>query len=369
MPNSTSRSIPTVYINGRFYSQRVTGIQRYARETLLELDKLIASQTGLGFKIKLLTPKNVVVPSFKAIEVEQCGNFQGGHLWEQFDLPWRVGSNLLFSFCPTGPLFKKNQIITIHDLAVFRIPEAFSRSFRWWYKLIYSVVARRSALTLTVSQFSADELNQCLGIPEARIRISTEGWQHLQQINEDSAILQKFELEAKVFALAVSSPTPNKNFSCIVKAIDLLGASAPLCVAAGKADMAVFKDTGASADAIQALGYVSDAELKCLYKNAACFIFPSFYEGFGIPPLEAMACGCPVLAANIPTVQEICGDSALYFDPHQSEQLSKILQDIINNAELRQNLSRSGLARSEKFSWAQSAYLNLEVLKEAIKSE
>lgn len=365
MQISPHPGIPTIFFNGRFFSQRITGIQRYARETLLELDKLVAGQPNRGFNLKVLTPKGVIAPSFTAIEVEECGNFQG-HLWEQIDLPWRVGSSLLFSFCPTGPLFKKRQIITIHDLAVFRIPEAFSRSFRLWYKLVYSVIARRSELILTASRFSAEEINQCLDVPLDKIRITTEGWQHLQQVSEDTDILKRFELENKAFVLAVSSPTPNKNFAAIVQAFKLLGSSAPYCVAAGKVDIKVFNDADVSMETIQTLGYVTDAELKCLYKNAACFLFPSFYEGFGIPPLEAMANGCPVLAANIPAVKEVCADSALYFDPHKPDQLATRIQEIMTNANLRQSLSCSGLARAEEYSWELGARLNLKVIKEAL---
>lgn len=365
MYSSSQPNTPTIYLNGRFFSQRITGIQRYARETVLALDKLITNQANLGFKLKLLTPKGVCVPTFKAIEVEGYGNFQG-HLWEQIDLPCRVGNELLFSFGPTGPVVKKRQIITIHDLSVYRIPEAFSRSFRLWYQLVYTVIARRSKLTMTVSRFSAEEINQCLGVPLEKTRISTEGWQHLKLIDEDIAILKKFELENKAFVLAVSSPTSNKNFSAIVKAFKLLGSSAPHCVAAGKTDVNVFSDVGVSMESIQPLGYITDAELKCLYKNAACFIFPSLYEGFGIPPLEAMACGCPILAADIPAVKEVCGDSALYFDPQRPDQLAALVQEIMANMDLRQTLSLSGLAQAEKFSWEQGALLNLAVLKEAL---
>jgi glycosyltransferase involved in cell wall biosynthesis len=365
MPSSTQPITPTIYLNGRFFSQRVTGIQRYARETLLALDKLIANQANLGFKLTLLIPKGVCVPTFMAVDVEEYGWFQG-HLWEQIDLPRRVGGGLLFSFGPTGPLIKKHQIITIHDLAVYRIPEAFSRLFRMWYQLVYSVIARRSKLLMTVSKFSAEEINQCLGVPIEKTRISTEGWQHLKLIVEDAAILKKFELGNKPFVLAVSSPTPNKNFSTIVKAFKLLGSDAPYCVAAGKADIKVFSDVGVSMDSIQPLGYVTDAELKCLYKHAACFIFPSFYEGFGIPPLEAMACGCPILAADIPAVKEVCGESALYFDPHRPDQLAALVQEIMANMDLRQTLSLSSLAQAEKFSWEQGALLNLAALKEAL---
>jgi glycosyltransferase involved in cell wall biosynthesis len=365
MHSSPALHIPTIFLNGRFFSQRITGIQRYARETLLALDKLSAYETNLGFKLTLLIPKGVCVPTFMAIDVEECGKFQG-HLWEQIDLPCRVGSELLFSFGPTGPLIKKRQIITIHDLAVYRIPEAFSRPFRLWYKLVYSVIARRSKLTMTVSKFSAEEINQCLGVPLSKTRITTEGWQHLKLIEEDRAILKKFGSGNKAFVLAVSSPTPNKNFSTIVKAIKLLGSSAPYFVAAGKSDIKIFNDAGVSMDSIQSLGYVTDAELKCLYKNAACFIFPSFYEGFGIPPLEAMACGCPILAANIPAVKEVCGENALYFDPHRPDQLAALVQEIMANVDLRQTLSKSSLTQAEKFSWEQGALLNLAVLKEAL---
>ncbi|MGD0962232.1 MAG: glycosyltransferase family 1 protein [Methylomonas sp.] len=361
----SENSTPTVFINGRFLSQRITGIQRYAREILSEMDRLLAAQPDSSFKLKVLIPKGVSPPVFKIIEVETCGNFQG-HLWEQIDLPLRVGRSLLFSLCPTGPVLKKHQIITIHDLAVFRIPEAYSPIFRIWYKLNYSVIARRAPLTMTVSQFSAGEINRRLGVPLQKLRIALEGWQHLNRIDPDTAILEKFRLNQAPFVLAVSSPTPNKNFKAIVEAMEILGDSAPLCVAAGKADANVFGENSATLENIRPLGYVTDEELKALYRNAACFVFPSFYEGFGIPPLEAMSQGCPILAADIPAVKEVCGENALYFDPRQPRQLANCLQEIMSNPNLRQELSVKGIARAAQFTWEQGARINLEIIGQTL---
>ncbi|BBL72983.1 glycosyltransferase family 4 protein [Methylomagnum ishizawai] len=355
----------TVFINGRFLGQRVTGIQRYAREVLAELDSILAHGEGNGLRCRLLAPKGVDLPELRAIPAEQFGHFRG-HLWEQLDLPWRVGRGFLFSFGATGPVLKRRQSITVHDTSVRRIPESFGWRFRLWHEVLLRSITRRSPLTITVSRFSAGEIAQCFGVAQDRLRIATEGWQHLSRIEEDDAVLDHYGLGIEPYALAVSSPTPNKNFATIAEAIRLLGDAAPPCVAAGMADPGVFRGTAAHPDAIKRVGYVSDAALKALYRGAGCFIFPSFYEGFGIPPLEAMACGCPVLASTAPAVREVCGDAALYFDPNRPDQLAGQIREVFADTGLRQRLSRAGLARAKCYSWKESARLNLAFMQEAV---
>ena len=355
----------TVFVNGRFLGQRITGIQRYAREVLAELDEILAAGEGNGINIRVLTPRGISAPVFRAITVEPCGRFEG-HLWEQWDLPWRVRDGLLFSFCPTGPFVKKRQVVTVHDTSVSRIPTAFSRRFRIWYELVVRSIIRRSPLTVTVSRFSAGEIAECYGIEPGRLRIATEGWQHLNRVSPDTGILDRHNLAGKAFALAVGSPTPNKNFSAIVQALELLGTAAPCCVAAGTVDPDVFRVARFAPNAIVRVGYASDEELKALYQSASCFIFPSFFEGFGIPPLEAMACGCPVLASKTPAVREVCGDAALYFDPNRPDELARLLHDVFADPELRRRLSAAGLEQAKRYSWREGARLNLKFMEEAL---
>ncbi len=357
---------PEVFINGRFLGQRVTGVQRYARETLHALDELLAAQRGAGLRWTVLVPRGTPLPQLRHLRVEPLGRLQG-HWWEQLELPWRVGGQLLFSFGFTGPLLKRHQIITVHDAAVVRMPQTFTRGFRHGYQRLVRTIAARAPRTMTVSRFSAAEAVACFAAPAERVRVTTEGWQHLLRVDADASVLDQHGLRGQPFALAVSSPTPNKNFAAITRALALLGAEAPRCVVVGAADAAVFQGSAAG-DAASArlvrVGYVSDAQLKALYAHAHCFVFPSFYEGFGIPPLEAMASGCPVIASTAPAVVEVCGDAALYFDPARPGELADRLRELFTDAALRERLCAAGRQRLERYSWQAAAALNLAAIRE-----
>ena len=356
---------PEIVINGRFLSQRVTGVQRYARETIHALDELLAERAGAGARWTVLVPRATAAPTFRYLVVEPVGHLQG-HLWEQIELPWRAGPRLLFSFGFTGPALKRRQIITVHDAAVVRMPQAFRRVFRYGYRWLIGRIGRRAPCTMTVSHFSAGEASACFGVPPERLRVTTEGWQHLDTIDADDSLLDRHGLRGQPFVLAVSSPTPNKNFAAIARAIALLGAEAPRCVLVGAADAAVFRATSAASDTLLSVGYVSDAQLKALYQHASCFVFPSYYEGFGIPPLEAMACGCPVIASTAAAVREVCGPAALYFDPARPDQLAERLREFFADAALRAEMRAAGLARVQGYSWKEAAALNLAAIREVM---
>lgn len=358
-----SLAAPEVFINGRFLSQRITGVQRYAHETLHALDRLLAGSAGADLRCTVLVPRGTPLPALRHLAVETLGRLQG-HPWEQLELPWRTRGQLLFSFGFTGPLLKRQQIITVHDAAVVRMPQAFKPAFRHAYQRLVRTIAGRAPATMTVSRFSADEAIECFGVPPERVRIATEGWQHLQRVAADESVIEQHGLRERPFALAVSSPTANKNFAAIEQALALLGPDAPRCVVVGAADAAVFRSGAATGSTLTRVGYVSDAQLKALYDHATCFVFPSFYEGFGIPPLEAMASGCPVIASTAPAVVEVCGDAALYFNPTHPQELADRLQQLFSDESLRLRLRIAGLRRLVEFSWDKAAALNLAAIRE-----
>lgn len=358
-----------VYFNGRFLGQRVTGVQRYARETLAALDELLGSMPHAERPAwTVLVPQGTRAPALRHLSVRACGRLKS-HAWEQIELPWHSRGGLLYSFGFTGPVLKRRQVITVHDAAVVRMPDTFHPLFRHAYRWMVSHIGRRAPLTVTVSRFSAGEATACFGIPPERLRISTEGWQHLQRVQPDESLLDSHSLRGKPYVLAVSSPTPNKNFAAIAKALGQLGAQAPRAVIVGAADGAVFKATdGATTapDHLIRVGYVTDAQLIALYKHATCFVFPSFYEGFGIPPLEAMALGCPVLASTAGAVRETCDTAAIYFDPHDPAALAQTMQQLFNDSALQATLREQGRARAQVYSWKQAATLNLALIQEAL---
>jgi glycosyltransferase involved in cell wall biosynthesis len=164
---------------------------------------------------------------------------------------------------------------------------------------------------------------------------------------------------------AVSSLATHKNFGLVVEALGKLE-NPPFDIAiAGGANARVFGNSGIlNSPNIKWLGYVSDEELRALYESAMCFVFPSIYEGFGIPPLEAMNCGCPVLASHAASIPEVCGDAALYFNPNDADELAALLLRVSKDEELRAEFSRKGLARAQEFSWENAARQILDVCRE-----
>jgi glycosyltransferase involved in cell wall biosynthesis len=349
MPESEPRKF---YLNGRFLTQRVTGVQRYGREILSELDCILAEEHASHATWTIVAPRGAEFPQLRRISCAHSGRLSG-HAWEQLELPWIARDGFLVSFGSTGPLFRRRQVITVHDASVYRIPEAFSWRFRFWYRVLISQIVGRAPRTMVVSAFAAEEAQRYFGAEMARLDIVQEGWQHMQRLPTDDSILRAHDLSRHGYVLAVSSPTPNKNFALVADAMRELGNLPLRLVVAGEVDRRVFAAAEPATDAqrLTRVGYVSDAQLKALYENAFCFVFPSKYEGFGIPALEAMALGCPVVASRIAATIEVCRDAARYFDPDSSRDLADVLRRLYaSDAEIAK-MRAAGLARASTFSW------------------
>lgn len=347
----------TLYINGRFLTQKVTGIQRYAREMLAALDRQLPSGPLSSLKCVLLVPQGTEVPQLRHITHQVVGRLQG-HAWEQLDLWWASRDGMLLNFASTGPLLHARQVVTVHDASVYRVPDAFSWKFRLWYRFLLNVLVRRSRLTLVVSEFARQEVQRFFGGRPGRLVVTSEGWQHLLRAEGPRSEALPADLDTKPYFLAVSSPTPNKNFALIEQALRSPGTQDLVFLIAGSHHAKVFggQQQAASGSAqVRYLGYVSDADLLHLYRHAQAFVFPSRYEGFGIPPLEAMSQGCPVLASQIDSVKEVCGDTALYFDPDSADSLLHSLRQFQARPEMRQAMVQRSRERAAMFSWDAAA--------------
>ncbi len=346
---------PTIFINGRFLTQRITGVQRYGREVLLALDEAIRDRSDLkAFTWVVLVPPNTITPELSSMRVETLSGGQG-NLWEQWALYRRTRRSVLVNFASTGPLLHRNQIITVHDAAVYQVPDAYNWRFRLWYKVMVNWIVRRSKSCFVVSEFAKSECMQFFGAKSKNICVCTEGWQHLDRIQQISDAEVSELVDSKPFVLAVSSPTPNKNFSLVVDAMQRMGQTSFNFVVAGSVNPSIFASAQELPGNSKYLGYVSDEQLKGLYRNALCFVFPSRYEGFGIPPLEAMSLGCPVVASDIPPVKEVCGEAATYFDPTDADQLAQKLVAITSDPEAKERWRAKGLTRAQIFSWRKAA--------------
>jgi glycosyltransferase involved in cell wall biosynthesis len=353
-----------ICINGRFLTQPLTGVQRYATEVLKALDNLIDARkiNPDKYSFILLIPKNAKnIPNLKYIETKKIGILKG-HLWEQFELPIYSRNKLLICLCNTGSLFKKKQVLTIHDAAVFATPSSYSFVFRRLYKLLLPLISKRAKKVITVSNFSKKELKYYCNIDDSKIEVIYEGVDHIHSLRSDEAILQKYNLGNIPFLLAVGSMlNPNKNINSIIKAVSCIKANQFELVIAGRSDPKIFTQNKLS-DTMQVkvIEGINDSELKALYGKAILFIFPSLYEGFGIPPLEAMACNCPVIASNAASLPEICGEAAYYVDPHDTEDIAKGIKAFSTDKTLRNKFIKKGKEQIKQYTWEKTA---LELIK------
>lgn len=343
-----------LYINGRFLSQRLTGVQRFARETLHAMDSLAAEGriAPIPDRAEVLVPRGTEVPTLRYFRAREVGVLQG-HAWEQLELPWAARDGFLVGFGATGPLAKRNQVVTVHDAAIYAVPTAYTRAFRVWYQVAIHCLLRLTPQTVTVSEFSKRELCKYFRVASHRINVTSEGKEHILRLPSDESILLKHDLVPKGYFLAVGSMSAHKNFDIIPRALERLQDLTHPVVIVGGGDDSVFGSSQQSSHSqVKRLGYVSDAELGTLLGHALAYIHPSKYEGFGLPPLEAMALGCPVIAARAAAVPEVTGDAALYFDPDDADELASQLRRLADNPTLVMELSNAGLARSQQFSWS-----------------
>ena len=349
-----------LYINGKFTAQRTTGVQRSAANLILAIDRALKDSALGSAAWTLLCPPGATLAGLRHIRVATVGSPAGNlHQWEQLHLPRAARDGLLLSFAGSCPLLKRRQVATFHDAAVFDHPEAYTRPFVAWYRFLFKQVARRSRLVFTVSEFSRQRLALLLRVPPPRIAVYRSGGGHMDAVVGDDGVLDRLGLRGGIYLLAVASANPTKNLAALVQAFAALPREPGIrLVIAGGSNDAVFSRSARPRDEddrIVRAGAVSDSELKSLYTHACAFVFPSLYEGFGLPPLEAMACGCPVLASEAASIPEVCGDAALYFSPRSVCAMTQAMQRILEDAPLRDELRARGQERVQAFTWDHGA--------------
>jgi glycosyltransferase involved in cell wall biosynthesis len=334
-------------VNARFLTQPVTGVQRYAIELSVRLKQLDNT-------IIFVCPQNVInYDIFEKLDAKITGT-KTGHLWEQIDLPHylkKQNNPLLINLCSTAPAFYKNKIVTHHDITYIRYPQSFSLRFRLFYRLLVPIMLRRSLGLITVSEFSKSEISGYFKYPPENIHVIY-----------NAACSEKFHISPyknkpiKPYLLAVSSPNYHKNFSRMIEAFLINKRNDIDLYIVGRSDSNFRKQSyNKNNSSVHFLDRVTDEELVILYQNAEAFIFPSLYEGFGIPPLEAQSCGCPVIASDIPSSKEILADSALFFNPHSIYEIRDMLNMITDNRDLKDRIINKGISNTHRFSWEISA--------------
>jgi len=359
-----------ILINARFLCRKVTGVERYARELI---KVLVMSK---DYDYLLMTPKGEIIDPLPNVTIIQDKSFLKGHFWEQIRLPYLVRkfkADFLWSPCNVGPVSVKNQIVTIHDASVFVHPECFSRKFVFFYRPLLSALGKKARRILTDSHFSKKELVKYKVAGRENIRVIYNGVSFGEQ--KFNAIIENFLVSntlEKEYILFAGSLEPRKNLCRLLQAWELLQNKNELyginlCIAGGfNRNFARTIDSKYINRNVIMVGQISDGELNILYKNAKAFIYPSLYEGFSHPPLEAMACGCPVLVSNAASLPEVCGDAAYYVNPYSIESIAEGIYKVLTDEELRQSLIRKGLERVKMFSWEKTARETLKVFQESL---
>lgn len=341
-----------IVVNARFLTQNITGVQRYAIELCRQLKKIY------GDKIMFVCPHNVVnhdvFQEFGAVVI----GHHTGHLWEQWDLPIYLkknGNPLLVNLSNTAPISYSNKVTTIHDITYIRYPETFSKTFLALYRCIIPLVIKTSKHIFTVSDFSKKEISSFYHCNPNKISVVYNA------VSEDFQRSVDDQLSKKKYFMAVSSVKENKNFIYILDAFQKFSndnKNIELYIIGdlkSKSFQTLNIDKYLKNPQIKTLGRVSDEELIKYYSNALAFLFPSLYEGFGIPPLEAQVCGCPAICADASCLPEIFGNSVLYCNPYVVDSLVNAMNKIAYNKDLRIKMVNDGMKNVDRYSWQDSA--------------
>jgi glycosyltransferase involved in cell wall biosynthesis len=346
----------SVYINGRFLGQNHTGVQRYSREVVVAIDRLLEREDfARRTHWHLLAPPGTECDlDLRRIKFSTVGT-RTGHLWEQLELPKYVSSGVLLSPANSGPIRHRRQIVVIHDAAIYRVPAGFTWKYRVWHKVLDRLLARRARIA-TISEFSRGELTGTLAIPASDIIVAPNGTDHLKSVVPDRGVMERFNLTQGKYFITLGTSSVNKNIGLAVKAFDLLGRSDTKLVVVGKASARIVAEQKfTSTRGIIHAGRLSDEQVLGLFGAATALLFPSRYEGFGLPPLEAMASGCPVIASTAGGVLEICGRAALHFPPDDAAKLAELMSRVLDQPEVAGELRERGLARPGRYLWESAA--------------
>ena len=318
-----------IVVNGRFLGRRLTGVERYGREILRYIgsNSRVESTRSQGWR---------------------------GHAWEQLVLPAKLdGHSILWSPANTGPPMIRDQALTIHDLSPLEHPEWFRASFAAWYRLFLPMLVRRARKVLAPSEYTKQKIIKRFGIQD--VTVTPNGVD--PSVFHPDAKQAGFELPAR-YVLFVGTLEPRKNLNLLLRAwSEIKDDFKEIWLVIVGVPGNVFRNVNyqPQMERVRFPGYVDDETLAGLYANATLFVLPSREEGFGLPALEAMASGTPVLVSDGGALPEVVGEAGMIFCLSNPDGLTSALKECLSNAGLRSALKEKGLRRAAEFSWQATA--------------
>ncbi len=302
-------------------------------------------------------------------------------LWEQAIQPWalrRAGVDLLHGLALIGPLLSgRPLVITIHDLSFLHYPQSFHALKRLYLKLFTRLSVRRAQRVIAISDSTRQDIIEQYGVPSETVDLIYYGSnpafrplpaEKVAQFRSDQGLPERF-------ILFVGTLEPRKNVVRLIEAYSRLPASnrPPLMLIGAKGWLydSVFArvDELDLSDAVRFVGYVPGNSLPWWYNAADLFVYPSIYEGFGLPPLEAMACGTPVVTSKASSLPEVVGTAGLLVDPTSTESLASAMEQVLSDQGERDRMRSAGLAQARRFSWDDTARRTLDTYRRALLLE
>jgi len=327
---------PPVAINARAATRaQIGGVERLATEMAVRLPALRPD------RYRVIAPPRALA-------------HRAGHLWEQVALPAQAAGCALL-YCPANlaPIVSRRTVVVIHDAAALRHPQAYSSAYVGYQRAMLPLIARRARLIVTVSEFSKRELVEVLGAAPERVTVIPEGVDERFSANVDpAAAIARYGLD-RPYVLVVGTISDRKNLAVLEPAARALAERGLQLVVAGS-ERSYLR---AAPVTLPRLGYVPDQDLPGLYAGARALAMPSLYEGFGLPCLEAMACGTPVVAAAAGALPETVGEAGLLIDPHDADAFAAAILAAACEDGVRERLADAGRRRAAGYLWSRTAAL------------
>jgi glycosyltransferase involved in cell wall biosynthesis len=380
-PGSAGLKRPVrIAINASMLDEQPTGVGVFTYNLINHLYLLYQKENSFPITVyspavNLLNDEVEVVKIPSLLQASRYGKFAAllRFLWNTFSYPfWASLYDVVI--CPTthGSFTYSNQVLTIHDLLSLRYKN-ISAHQRFYYKFLLKQMIRRAKVIVTVSETTKREVMMHFDCPEEKIKVVYNGYnaeQYYSSTIRTEVIYKKYSV--RNYFLAVGPTYAHKNFEFLIRTYKKLDKttrkSFPLVIAGGRKEyiqqlQKVIHQEGITED-VHLIGYVPAPLMASLYREAYALIYPSLYEGFGLPLLESMACGCPVLAASVSSIPEVCGKTACYFDPEVEESLKLAMEKIIADQSYRNMLSKAGPKRATLFSWHKTAAAYKKIIEE-----